>query len=427
MDRNSDLARVLSVIFAVAAVSAVEAAEYRFAKDDAAAIAKVNALELKPGDSVLFERGGLFRGNIKGRPGVTYAAYGEGEMPIVCGSRRDYADAKLWAETAEKGVWRCTEKLHNVGIVLFDHDPRNACEPGVKFAVMKYPKRNEKFTKRVELDENLSFRNLFEVDRLELRCDEGNPGAVFRHIEIGESGHGIRCEGKGFRIRDLRFTLMGCHGVSFGSCKDVEVRDCVFDWLGGSILEGWRFGTVRYGNAVESFGTEIHGFRVIGCRAYEIYDTGVTFQCNDAGTPCHMDDILFESNTVDRCYWGLEYYNARNGEGSYTRHIRWRGNTVTGTGSGWGCLGREESAPVISLAETPEDTIDFVIEGNKFLGSTGTIIERRFPSPEKCYTLRDNVIVQRKGGLIERRFHSAVAWRNNPDNASAAGLCPYGR
>ena len=48
-------------------------------------------LELKPGDTVLFKRGGFIRDCLyrqAGEPGapITYGAYGEGENPVFCGS-----------------------------------------------------------------------------------------------------------------------------------------------------------------------------------------------------------------------------------------------------------------------------------------------------------------------------------------------------
>ncbi len=54
-------------------------------------LSKVNAAELRPGDAVLFQRGGLWRGTLvphSGREGapVTYGAYGEGVRPLLLGS-----------------------------------------------------------------------------------------------------------------------------------------------------------------------------------------------------------------------------------------------------------------------------------------------------------------------------------------------------
>ena len=42
---------------------------------------KVSEADLLPGDGVRFRRGDLFRGSLKTCPGVTYAAYGEGDKP----------------------------------------------------------------------------------------------------------------------------------------------------------------------------------------------------------------------------------------------------------------------------------------------------------------------------------------------------------
>ena len=48
-------------------------------------LSRVSEAELSYGDCVRFKRGDLFRGQVKTRPGVTYAAYGEGEKPRFYG------------------------------------------------------------------------------------------------------------------------------------------------------------------------------------------------------------------------------------------------------------------------------------------------------------------------------------------------------
>ena len=52
---------------------------------------KVNAAPLKPGDSILFRRGSIWRGQLdskSGEPGrpVRYSVYGEGPKPLFLGS-----------------------------------------------------------------------------------------------------------------------------------------------------------------------------------------------------------------------------------------------------------------------------------------------------------------------------------------------------
>jgi hypothetical protein len=71
-------------------------------------LGKVNAAELRPGDKVLFQRGGSWRGTLVPRSGreeapVTYGAYGEGAKPMLLGSvsRNDPCD---WRQEADN-VW----------------------------------------------------------------------------------------------------------------------------------------------------------------------------------------------------------------------------------------------------------------------------------------------------------------------------------
>ena len=392
------------------------AADYHFAENGSDAndglssarplrtIGRLNALDLKPGDRVLFRRGDLFRGAIKAKDGVTYAAYGEGdELPTICASKRDYADPKLWERTDEPNVWRCTEKLHNVGIVLFDREPRRIDgEPVV--ADMRLPKRDEPFDKPVVLDADLTFRNLFREDRLELRSDKGNPGERFRHIEIGEHGHCLWINADDLLIENLHLTLSGSHGVGgSGERRNVTVRNCLIDWLGGSIIEGWRFGTVRFGNAIEIWGG-CDGFYALDNRIANVYDTGVTIQCNDREDfVCRMENVLFASNVIDNCFWALEYYNKNNAPGSFTRNVRFVGNLCRGTGRGWGCKGREARAPAISIGETPEGSSGNVAEGNRFLGSTGPLVTLREPVAKGSWSFRGNVYAQRSGGTLLSR------------------------
>src|SRR5271166_1413965 len=76
-------------------------------------LARVNTAELRPGDTVLFQRGDTWRGQLVPRSGregspITYGAYGQGERPVLLGSvgRNDSRD---WHRDGEH-IW-ATEKL----------------------------------------------------------------------------------------------------------------------------------------------------------------------------------------------------------------------------------------------------------------------------------------------------------------------------
>jgi len=77
--------------FFVSSVSSDDGLDGLSAKSPWRSLSKVNAAELRPGDKVLFQRGGSWRGTLVPRSGregapVTYGAYGEGARPLLLGS-----------------------------------------------------------------------------------------------------------------------------------------------------------------------------------------------------------------------------------------------------------------------------------------------------------------------------------------------------
>ena len=146
------------------------------------------------------------------------------------------------------------------------------------------------------------------------------------------------------------------------------------------------------------------GFYALGNRIANVYDTGVTIQCNDREDfVCRMENVLFASNVIDNCFWALEYYNRNNAPGSFTRNVRFVENLCRGTGRGWGCKGREARAPVISIGETPEGSSGNVVEGNRFLGSTGPLVTIREPVAKGSFSFCGNIYAQRPGGILLSR------------------------
>ena len=70
-------------------------------------LAKVSSAKLNEGDGVFFKRGDLFRGYIQTAPGVTYAAYGEGEKPKFYSWKENLADPSLWElYDKEHNIWK---------------------------------------------------------------------------------------------------------------------------------------------------------------------------------------------------------------------------------------------------------------------------------------------------------------------------------
>ena len=305
------------------------------------------------GTSFLFERGGIYRGliTLPGN-GITLGSYGEGTKPLLMQSRRNYADPSLWVETRWENVWKCTEPLSNVGIIGFDHDLFDYSEKSYDERygeIMNYDLFGFKGAK--DLNKDLQFYSVLgndpsvetKEDELYLYSDEGNPGARFRSIEIGERKVVISGKANDVVLDNLAFKFTGGHAMGgAGGCKNRVVTNCVFSWLGGSILSTNFRGSgkpVNYGNAVEIYGS-CDGYRVENCWMYQIYDTAVTHQYSD-GTPCVHKGVRYYGLLMEYCHWGIEFYN-NPGDGSadpevkYTKDVHIAYNVCRTGGMGWG-------------------------------------------------------------------------------------------
>ena len=74
------------------------------------AVQSYRMLEIRPGDTVLFKRGSVFREALISPSGtadapILYGAYGEGEKPAFLGSV-DLSAPSCW-ESIGNNVWRC--------------------------------------------------------------------------------------------------------------------------------------------------------------------------------------------------------------------------------------------------------------------------------------------------------------------------------
>ena len=370
------------------------------------------------GDVVLFRRGDTFRGKFTAKSGVTYSAYGEGDKPVINASARNYADPMDWEETEYENVWKYHSKLENVGIILFDYSGEiGNYEETV--GTLRIAGAGG-FTGAKDLDGDLQFWSDLETNELFLYSEE-NPGKRFKSIEIGTSGNAIGGGGSTDVIVDnLPIMLTGSHGVGFGTTKNLTVRNCLFDWLGGSVLKGFNgANTTRYGNAVEVYGG-VDGYKVYNNWMYQIYDTGITHQFNVSATTKvnNMNDVEYYDNLIEYCFWSIEYYNASGGEGTTrkTTNVYVHDNFCRMGGYGWGCKGREGGAPMYSLGSMPDVTENYVTENNIFDRCTGYLVTILKDEGVGLYKFKHNTYVQPYGQIF-----SYVGGKRLPFDGTAAG------
>ncbi len=367
-------------------------------------LSKLSELPLNSGDVVLFRRGDTFRGSITAAKGVTYSAWGKGDKPTISASKMNYALPELWQETSYENVWVCTKTLVNVGIVTLDHSGEYGKYDELVGTRMIAGK--DGFDGAGDMKNDLEVWSDLEANRLYFYSDKGNPGERFKSIEIGERGNAISVNAPGVTVDNLHITLTGSHGVGAGTTKNLTVRNCVFDWLGGSILTGFDGANVTgYGNAVEVYGG-VEGYHVYNNWIYQIYDTGIThqFSYDESIERNIMADIEYNDNLIEYCFWSIEYYNSTGGAGTYreTRDVYVHDNFCRFGGEGWGCKGRESGAPMYCIASKPDKTENYVTEKNIFDRCLGYLVSTYGENMAGIYVFRSNTYVQPNGAKFAR-------------------------
>ncbi len=358
---------------------------------------------LKSGDAVLFERGSIYRGTFTVVAGVTYGAYGTGNKPILTQSAKNYANSSLWVETEWENVWKCTDQLTNVGVIAFDHDVQNygeGCYDELYGIIMNKDLFN--VTGPESLCGDLQFYSDIESGisaegDLYVYSTGGNPGTRFSSIEIGEKANIINGTAANVVIDNLSFKFVGGHGMGgAGGCQERYVTNCVWSWIGGSILSKDFHGNgrpVNYGNAVEVYGG-CNGYYVENNWMYQIYDTAVTHQRSASTGDCIQENISYSKNLMEYCFWGIEFYNtppsadqlASAGKETddytrVTRNVMSDYNVLRLGGYGWGSIVRYRTSQLY-CGSTLSENYDCYAKYNIFDRATGSMLNLRENSNE---------------------------------------------
>ena len=228
-----------------------------------ATMARVNATEFKPGDGVFFRRGDLWRGKMieNYQEGVTYSAYGEGPKPAFYGSPGNGAGGEKWTLADEANhIWVYETELPFCGSIVLNGE-QAAVKHWLYWNGKQYTKfgtddvpfafshmKNLTFHNDVDLTDwsmdeshwdsngNLGVWDCEKVGKLYLRCDEGNPGEVFRSIEFS-TGQGV-IVGSGCVVDNLCIKYVGNSGVMNGadSLLGLTVQNCEVAFMGDTYL-----------------------------------------------------------------------------------------------------------------------------------------------------------------------------------------------
>lgn len=361
--------------------------------------------------AVLFERGGIYRGQINLSKDSYYGAYGDPNQPkpLLMQSRRNFADPSLWEETEYPNVYKATEQFKNVGVIGFDHDLfdySESCYDETYGKLMNIGAFG--FSGPQDLKEDLQFYSVIPNNDLEkygdlyLYSEDGNPGKRFKSIEIGERINIIQGNPVNVIIENLAFKFTGAHGILAFDTKNLTVRNCVFSWIGGSVLsfDPNRSAPINYGNAIETGACD--GFYLENNWAYQIYDTGLTHQTGNNKGSILQNNIKYHGNLLEYCHWCIEFYCKTDGatindyRKTQNQHMAY--NLSRLAGYGWGSIvsNRTTSAQMYHGSYFGE-TENLVTEYNIFDRSAGYLINLA----ANCNEIDDkNIYIQHLGNIL---------------------------
>jgi hypothetical protein len=348
----------------------------------------VNRASLRPGDRVLFRRGGVWRGQLVPHSGdaagaITYGAYGEGPKPLLLGSVA--MDRPEDWQPAGDGIWstapvRSEALAVDVGNIIFDH--------GAATGVKKWSQS--------DLRQEGDFFYDARARQVKLRS-EGNPATRHRSIELALRRHIIDQSGRGYvTYENLALRYGAAHGIGGGSTHHITVRDCDVSYIGG----GHQFTTpggkpVRFGNGIE-FWAGARDCLVEGCRLWEVYDAALTNQ--GSGTNV-QENITYRNNVIWNCEYSFEYWNRE--KTSRTRNIRFEHNTCVNAGYGWGHRQRPDpNGRHLMFYDNTAATEKFVVRYNVFANATDSCLRLAGRDWTAALEMDCNCWFQARGPLV---------------------------
>ena len=273
---------------------------------------------------VLFERGGLWRGQLKAKSYVTYSAYGTGDKPMLYASPFDgasgsYADdwtqhsTNIWkfqndAFITEEGV-QYGDPMGDIGTLIFNHG--EACAIKIDDYGLSTINVNSM------LDSDLEFYHDYTTGTVYVYSAQ-NPATRFDSIEFNVGKHIIDASSTNVTIDNLCVKYTGAHGIRSGSVNGFTIQNCEIGWIGGSIHAMDDDSYTRYGNGVEVWGANCVNFTVCGNYIYQIYDAGITQQYTPGtiGSDVSNENILYSGNVLEYCNYSIEYwmYSTQNND-----------------------------------------------------------------------------------------------------------------
>lgn len=336
-----------------------------------------NRSEIKPGDAVLFERGGVYRGTVRLVDGVSYGAYGSGPKPAIYGSPNNFASKEFWETTEIKNVWKCNEPISSdVGNIIFDHGRA----VGIR-----------KFTAADKLDGNLQYYYSQDEAAVYLYLEK-DPAEVFYDIEFGVAGNLMQsnADPHDITIDNLSLKYGGTHAIRFEEgARNIRVTNCDIGWVGGCVHFYDAAGNpTRLGNGVELWNA-CDNVLVENNWIYQMYDTGVTNQGGMTANGYTQSNITYRGNLIEYCTMSVELWTGGQ-ERDTMQNVTVEDNILRFAGYGWGMVRTNHKSTCHIWSSTGDRTytaINCTIRNNIFDRSwKALLIQSGVAQPNFVYT-----------------------------------------
>lgn len=318
----------------------------------------------KQGDGVFFERGGIWRGELKCAGGVTYSAYGEGAKPKLYSSPESGADAAKWKLYYDQDgvkIWQfyhdiseCTNIVFNNGVsyasrVLSYWNGKQAVSVSdykTPFDMVKELKYDMQFYTQADYSKYKIPFSSYEIDtrsRIYLRCDKGNPGDLYHDMEFqssvqykapGYSGI-VLCTGDKIVVDNLCVMYGSTMGLNSSNCNHLTFQNCEVGWVGGDshIIGGNPAGKPYMPFIGAGEGIRFGGIdnKALNNYVHDCFDGGLNIE-RDGDLPVY-ENLTASGNLVERCMSGLFFMN--NGSDLAFRNIKITDNYFMYSQYGW--------------------------------------------------------------------------------------------
>lgn len=329
-------------------------------------IERLASVKFERGDIIFFERGGVWRevqmpDSIRHTEGLTLSAYGEGEKPKLWGSPENGTGAEKWSlhyegENGEK-IWKFYKEMTDCPVIVLDGQEtfkrdlaywdgsQYLCieDFTIPYLIETHMKDGELFVElpyiQSPVDENDTSSSdklgrSFDVDAnnnpltsdLFVRCDEGNPGELYKDVEFVAKYAAFDGMANYTTLDNLSFgysTDTIASGYYEGVSSDyVTIQNCEVSWNGGALKWfGVKQNAASFGHAeLCGGGINVNGSyeTVQNCYVHHTFQEGICLE-TFSGDPEPCEGTIIRDNVIEYCLFGLGAANWEEDENS--KHI----------------------------------------------------------------------------------------------------------